>query len=61
MGMNHKVNSLLKKLVTIFLDDDGAVLAKPKQTFRLTQNAFKKLLLIFFFYKLILQNFLLTD
>jgi len=33
MGANHKVNS--PKLVTIFLDDDGAVLVKPKKAFRL--------------------------
>jgi len=40
-GTNHEVNS-----VTIFLDDDGAALVMPKQTFRLTQNAFKKLIRI---------------
>jgi len=39
MGTNHDLKS-----VTIFLDDYGAILAKPKQAFRSTQNAFKKLL-----------------
>jgi len=42
MGANDKVNG--PKSVTIFLNDNGAVLVKPKQAFRLTQNTFKKLL-----------------
>jgi len=33
-----------QKLVTIFPDDDGAVLVKPEKASRSTRNAFKKLL-----------------
>jgi len=45
--IHHEVN-LPKKPATIFLGDDGAVYwlgkTKLKQAFRLTQNAFNKLL-----------------
>jgi len=32
------------KSITIFLDDNGALLIRPKQAFRSIQNVFKKLL-----------------